>query len=706
VMQSPGNPHSLSALLAPQSIAVLGASGRPGRPGHQVLAAMSRFREERAIYPVTPRYREILDIPCVPRLEELPGPVDLAIIASANERIENEVIAALDCGAKSLVIFGALSPQEGRSKWMSRIAERATEAHVPLLGPDSLGYANFAARSAATWALPQVEPGGIALVSQSGTIYWEANTSDPRLGFSFTAHTGLEASLTISDLVSYALELPSTRVVGIYVETIRDADGFVSALEAATDREVPVVAMYAGRTEQSRTQMATHAGRLAGDRDALEALFRRYGVARAETPDEWWATLALLGSPRRPLAGGLAAVMDSGGGLALFLDYAEELGVSLAELEDATKAKLGTLLGPEAAGNPVDLWSSGEADLHTHTAELLSALASDRSTGAVVAFTTYGEARLAGFAPAVANACRGVARNTEKPVLAATYTSRQLFPDLMLDLAADGIPTLDGMRNALLAVRHAFAYRDFCSSPPEGHRAREWQNEFGSELVGRWRRRLASVSELTEVEALGLLSEAGFRTVPVMRADSEEAVLVAAAKLGYPVVLKTDEGISHKAERGGVYLALADPSAVRSAYADLAERLGKRVLVARMMTGIEVALGIVVRQFGPTLMVAAGGTLVELLGDRAHLLAPVSPEEVGNAIQELRIGRLLTGHYGPDSTPLKELCMTASRLAALACALEGALGEVDINPVLVNEEGCVAVDALVGALCSERRVAA
>jgi acyl-CoA synthetase (NDP forming) len=693
-------PESLSALLAPRSVAVLGASGRPGRPGYQVVRALSRDGGP-AVHPVTPRYEEVAGVPCVADLSALAGPVDLAVVASGPERIEADVTTALEHGARSLLVFGAV-PARRDAEWLARIGALARDADVPLLGPDSLGYVDFASRSAATWALPAVGPGGVALISQSGTIYWEANTNDPRLGFSFTAHTGMEVSVTIADLLAHAVSQPQTSVVGLYVETIRDPDGFVAALELAAARQVPVVAMFAGRTSRSRAQMTTHAGRLAGDRAAFEALFRRHGVACAETQDELWTTLALLGSGQRAGDGGLAAIMDSGGGVALFLDFAEELGVPLAPLFEATRAQLGTLLGLEEVGNPVDFWA-GEADLGAHTGAIVGALAADESTGLVLVFTTFAEAGEAGFAPAIAHACRDAAAGAHVPVVAATYTSRQLHGDLMHELARAGVPTLDGMRTALLAVRHAFAHRDFAGSWRHASRAAE---AFDPVLLAAWRDALAATGVLAEAEALALLGTAGIPTAPVRRAQSEDEAVTAAAELGFPVVLKTDEGVTHKAALGGVRLGLQDAAAVRAAYADVAGRLGPRVVVAPMLAGVEVALGIVAGQFGPNLMVATGGTDIEALRDRRYLLAPTSPAEVRAALAELHAGRLLAMRFGPDSRALDELCAVAARLASLGWALRDAVSEIDLNPVLVGEQGCVAVDALVAGVAGEASIAA
>lgn len=681
----------LAGVFAPSSVAVLGASSREGRPGHYVLQALQMMGPRGSVYPITPRYEEILGMRCYADLGSAPT-VDLVVIAGASERIETELEEAVAHGARGALVFGAPIADERRAAWLRRVADIARSADLPLLGPDTLGFVNFQQRVAATWALPEPSPaGGIAIVSQSGTVYWEANTNDPRLRFSFTAHSGLEATLSMADLIRYSLELPTTRVVGLYVETIRDADSFVDALELAANRGVPVVALYAGRTEQARAQMMTHAGRLAGDRAALEGLFRHYGVVRAESPDDWWTTLSLLGADRPLADGGLAAVMDSGGGLAMFLDYAHEFGVPLAQLSPSTTARLGDMLGVEGATvGALDFWI-GDADRHSNTGNLLQVLADDPGTAAVMAFTTYGESQRAGFALNVADACRRAHAQTTKPIFATTYTSRQVNPALMLELADEGIPLLDGMRTSVHSMRHAFDVREFRSRWSGGS---GFAMDLDEGALASGRRILQSSAQLLEAEALSLLGEFGVPVVPTRRAATADQAVAAAITVGYPVALKTDEGITHKAARGGVQLGLGDEAAVRHAYRTMAAVLGPRVVVAPMRRGLEVALGVVPSEFGPVIMMSAGGVMIEMLADRCYLLTPASPEEVAVALADLTVWQVASSTL--RASTLESFCKMASRVSRIAYELRDVVKELDINPVLVSDEGCVAIDALIG----------
>lgn len=375
----------------------------------------------------------------------------------------------------------------------------------------------------------------------------------------------------------------------------------------------------------------------------------------------------------------------------MFLDYAHEFGVPLAHLAPPTSARLGEMLDIEQPKvGALDFWI-GDADRHSNTGNLLQVLAEDPGTAAVMAFTTYGESARAGFAPNVADACRRARAQTAKPIFATTYTSRQVNPALMLQLADEGIPLLDGMRASMYAMRHAFDVREFRSRWSDGGND---DTPFDAFALSRARTTLQSSTQLLEAEALSLLGGLGVPVVPTLRAVSEDEAVTAASSLGYPVVVKTDEGITHKAARGGVRLGLGDDAAVREAYRTMAAVLGPRVVVAPMRRGLEVALGVVPSEFGPVIMLSAGGVMIEMLSDRCYLLAPASPEEIAAALADLTVWRVARSTL--QASTLESFCDIACRVSRIAYELRDVVKELDINPVLVSDDGCVAIDALVG----------
>jgi acyl-CoA synthetase (NDP forming) len=265
--------------------------------------------------------------------------------------------------------------------------------------------------------------------------------------------------------------------------------------------------------------------------------------------------------------------------------------------------------------------------------------------------------------------------------------------EIALELTESGVPVLDGTREALLAFRHLFDYRDFLARAEPRPPPRP-----ATEVTKRWRERLCGPQPLDEVESLSLLADYGIPVARAVRATSQDEALQAAAEIGYPVVLKTAEpGIEHKSEVGGVVLDLADPEALKIAYDDLARRLGSRVSVSRRVPeGVEIALGAIRDpQFGSYVMVAAGGVLIELLADSAVSLAPIDEKGAERLLGSLKARRLLEGWRGKPPTDVASLCRAIACLSVLADDLGDALEQLDVNPVIASPDGCVAVDALV-----------
>jgi len=284
-------------------------------------------------------------------------------------------------------------------------------------------------------------------------------------------------------------------------------------------------------------------------------------------------------------------------------------------------------------------------------------------------------------------------KRTGKPTALALNWSRQPHARASIDITYEGIPVLDGATNALLAAKHAFAYRDFLALPAIAPPSAPEKS-----VIEKWRARLESGGSLDEAESASLLSEFGIPMVPHVVTDDLESTEAAALRLGYPVVLKAAEpGIQHKSDVGGVKPGISDVGELRQAHSDLTTRLGQRTLVAPMVRGtVELALGIVVdEQFGPIVMVGAGGVLIEVLQDRKFLLPPMDEAAADRALATLKIAPLFDGVRGAVPVDRISLCKTIAHLGVLASSLGDVLAEVDVNPLIVGPDGCVAVDALV-----------
>ena len=634
-------------------------------------------------------------MPAVGSLSDLGEPVDLVILAVSNALLEEQLRAAAEAGAASAVIFasGYEEPREDAPPLTERLATIARDAGMAVCGGNCMGFVNLERRVRALgFYEPKDAPvGGITFLSHSGSAFSAMIHNDRLLGLNIAVSAGQEFVTTVADYLHYALSLESTRVVGLFIETIRDPEGFRSGLELANTRDVPIVALKVGRETFTRELVAAHSGALAGEDGAYEALFDAHGVSRVESLDEMADALALFDAGRRAGPGGLASVHDSGGERALLVDAAAAVGVPFAKISPTTTERLASLLDPGLPPvNPLDFWGTGK-DAHEIVTGCVGALLEDEAVAALafsVDLTTEEHDALGYVAMA-----RETFPETGKPFAMLTNFAGGIDRGDAKVLHDDGIAVLEGTLTGLAAFRHLFAYRD--------HRALErvaGPSPVDDEVREGWRARLSSGEDLDELDGLELLAAYGVPVARAERASTLEEALAAAELIGYPVAIKTAEpNIQHKSDVDGVRLSLADASASEGGYADLARRLGPRVLVAEMASpGVELHLGVVRDlQFGPLVLIAAGGVLVEVLRDRRLALPPLDDVQARRLVDGLQMRPLLDGVRGQPPADVGSLVEAIIGLSWLASDLGDDLEALDANPVICGPEGCLAVDALV-----------
>ncbi|SDR61694.1 Acyl-CoA synthetase (NDP forming) [Rhizobiales bacterium GAS113] len=697
-MTSAMNGQRLAPLLAPRSIAFVGASARPNTPGNDMMRMIRHGGFTGIVHAVNPNAGEIEGYPCVATLADLAGPPDLAVLSVRNERLEGALAAAIAAGARSAVIFASgLLPEDGDPALAWRLARMAQQAGIPVCGPNCMGFYNELDR---VWVCGfpsprRPEPGSIAFIAHSGSVFGALAHNDPRLRFALAVSPGSEATATVADYIAYAVSRPEVKVVGLFLETARDPTGFARALELAAERGIPVVALKVGRTVAAAAAALTHTGALAGSDLAFAALFDRFGVIRVETLDELAATLLLLSAGRRIAPGGLVAIGDSGGERELIIDLADRAGVPFAAISETTRASLASRLEPGLeAANPLDAWGTGADFVPLFTDCLGDLLADpDAAIGVLNADIRDNSYLHRGFA----DAALAAARASDKIVAVATNYTQVRHDELAAELTLAGVPVLDGTVNALAAVRGAFAHRDFQARPADPPPLPPIARASDREAAGAMLR--GASGALDEAVSLRLLEAWGVPTIPHILVASLGEARAAAAKLGYPVACKTAEpGILHKSDVGGVRLDLADDHALREAYGDLVLRLGPRALIASMAgRGVELSLGMIRDpQFGPIVTVGAGGTLVELLDDRRAALAPFGPATARRLLDGLKLRRLLDGYRGSRPVDMDRLAEIVARFSVLAAELGGLIAEIDVNPLIATEE-ILALDALIVA---------
>ncbi len=686
--------HPLDPLLAPSSIALVGASAKPDSAGRAMVEMARIDGYAGRVYPVNPGYPEIAGLPCYPNLETLPTPAEHVVLGLANAKLEAALEAAIAHGAKAATIFASCRLEWDHSPGLAeRLRAKADAAGMHLCGGSSMGFYNRAIglRVAGFPSPAGLTEGAIAWIAQSGSAFSALAHNDRRLGFALCVSSGMELTTTVGDYIDWALNQAQTRVVGLFLEGAHAPDRLRAALERAAERAVPVVALKVGRSARGAEMAATHTGALAGSDAAWRALFRRCGVIEVEDLDELAAALQLFEQPRRIGPGALAAIHDSGGERELIVDMAEGLGLPFAEINEATRRRLAPdLEAGLTAENPLDAWGTAE-NYERRFCACLTALLEDEATALGIFFSDPRDDYW--YSAGVAEAVRKASLGTTKPVALACNTALAGNSKLALSLRRDGVPLLIGARPALLAARHALNWRD---AQARRRRSDPVPAGPGERATRQWRERLAD-GTLFEAEALDLLADWGIATPSRHRAADAQAAVAAARTIGFPVVLKTAEAHAHKTELGGVVLGIESEKELLMAYRDLSDRLGPRVLVQAMAPkGVEIALGALEdREFGPVVMVAAGGVLVELLDDAAFALPPFGEEEAGELIAGLKVARLLEGWRGGAAADRAALARSLAAFSRLAADLAGSYRQIDINPVIAGAEGTIAVDAVI-----------
>ena len=686
--------HPLRPLLEPRTMAVVGASPREDSFGLWTLRNAANPEFAGTVHAVNPGYGEIDGHACYPKLKDVPEQVDHAVIAVANERLEQAIADAIEAGVGAATIFASGYLENDREpRLLKRVSDMAREADLKICGGNCMGVVNRGCGLRATWAMVQQWPaaGSAALITHSGVAFLTLQFVDPRLTYNMVVSAGQEMTVTAAAYIDYALEQDSTRVIMLFLETVRDPEDFCAALAKAQQRDIPVVAIKIGRTEKSSRLAQSHSGALAGNDAAYEAVFDHYGVLRAESFDELAATAQLLCLDRPLAPGGLAGTMDSGGARGMLIDLAAREGVPFSRIGETTTERLAGLLeyGLEPV-NPTDCWGTGK-EWEKVFGGCLKALADDPDTAIAVMFSDLGMTdSISDDIFQIAGKVRG---ETDKPVVICQHWSRMLRPEMQRLASTCGIPVFDGSDTFLKALRLAMDHRDRKllvrseDSYPVGRDRKE-----------KFRALLERGEPFDEDEGLAMVASFGMGAPQRRIAHDRDGAIRFAGDIGGKVVMKTAErGILHKTEVGGVILGVEGDDAVAAAYDDLACRLGPRVLIAQMAPkGVELAAGIVQDpQFGPLVMIAAGGILIEVLEDRVFLKPPFGVEDVARALRRLKVGRLFAGVRGEPPVHMKALTFRLTALSRIAMTYGDLIAELDVNPLIAGPEDTMAVDAVV-----------
>jgi acetyltransferase len=694
----------LDAIFGPETVAVVGASDRPGSVGRTIMWNLISNPFGGTVYPVNARRQNVLGIKAYPSVSEVPERVDLAVIAAPAPTVPDIIRECVDAGVGGAIIISAGFKETGPkgAELERQVLEEARRGRMRIIGPNCLGVMNPTTGLNATFAGAMARPGNVGFLSQSGALMTAIldRSFMENVGFSAFVSVGSMMDVGWGDLIYYLGDDPRTESIVVYMESVGDARSFLSAArEVALTK--PIIVIKAGRTAAASHAAASHTGSLTGSDEVLDAAFGRSGVLRVDNISDLFDMAETLSKQPRPRGPRLTILTNAGGPGVLATDTLIAGGGELAEISPETMQELDDLLpAPWSHGNPIDVL--GDADPERYAKTLETAARDPESDGLLVVLTpqdmTEPTETAQGLVP--------YAHDTRKPVLASWMGGAEVAAGTSI-LNGAGIPTFDYPDDAARSFtnmwRYTYNLRGIYETPqladgPDVDRERAEEIVAGVREGGR--------TILTEFESKALLAAYGIPTVETRVATSADEGVELAECFGYPVVLKLNsQTITHKTDVGGVRLNLQNAGEVRGAFEEMersiAEKFsledfaGATVQPMVSLEGYEIIIGSSLdAQFGPVLLFGSGGQLVEVYKDRALALPPLTTTLARRTMEQTRIFEALQGVRGRapvDAAALERLFVRFSQLVVE----QPWIREMDINPLLASPERLLALDARV-----------
>lgn len=699
---------TLERLLAPRTVAFVGASPDTSRYGGRVLDYMQKFRFGGDIWPVTPRHENIGGLRCHKSLLDLPGVPDHVGIAVSADLVEKTLQDCARLGVPFATIFTAGFGETGRPEDIARqtaLVSFARKNGIGLLGPNCNGLVNWHHRFAMLGSATPVihadkAPGSIAIVSQSGAL-GSSNVMlraiQAGLGISTHVSCGNESDISMFDIVEYLVSDPQTAVILVIAERIVDGAKMQRVASLAAEHGKPILMLKLGRSEAGRRAAVSHTGSMTGSDDIHDAAFRQFGVLRVGEPKHLFQAAMLLQQNRSLQAEGVASISTSGGNVVLAADLSEKFGLSYPPYCEETRGRIaGFVPGFIQVGNPTDVSPAaiGSPDVFRG---VLAALAADPGIGIVLPIMTFIPRR-------DVDAVVAFAQTTDKPVAMVWTGGCTDGPTRETDHMDGVVPVYRDTDTALRSIGLLVKYRRFLD-----RHANRASPERPRNIDVEKARRLISTSPgrvITERIAKLVIAAYGFAVPKEELVATRLEAGQALAKLDAPVVLKIESAdIPHKSDAGCVRMNIRSPAEAEAAFDSIiasAEAFTpsariEGVLVQKMAPpGLEMILGVIADPtYGPVIAAGIGGIFVEVLRDRTFRISPITLQEADGMLEELRSKALFGALSGRPKRDRAAVCDLLVRLSWLAADLADLVEEIDINPLIVHEHGAVAVDALI-----------
>jgi acetyltransferase len=696
--------HYLNPLLQPRSVGVIGASEREGSLGNVIMRNILDGGFKGRVFAINPNHEKVLDVPCFKSVEDVPHRLDLVVIALRSEKVPAIIDSCGRAGVRAAIVLTAGFAEAGaRGELLQRqVVESARRYKIRLLGPNCLGIMRPSLGLNATFAHATALPGSIGLISQSGALCaaildWAKPNN---VGFSNVVSLGAGSDVDFGDVLEFMISDPRTESIILYIEGVRDARRFMSALRGAA-RVKPVLLIKVGRHPDASRAILSHSGLVSGEDTVFDAALRRAGVIRLYNLGQLFAAANALFSHFRPRGSRLAVITNGGGPGVMAADRASDLGIPLSNFADVTVEKLKAALPPHCSrANPVDI--GGDADVERYRKAIKSVLEGPNVDGVLVMLTPQAMTD----STAVAEAVIELERTADKPVVTC-WMGEELVTEARKRFIAAGIPTFRTPEPAVELFGHISAYYRNQKllmqtpaslshlNPPSIESAR-----LVIETALAERRKV-----LNAMESKACLAAFRIPIAQTVVARSATEAMVLAEEIGLPVVMKIDSpSIIHKADSGGVRLNLGSLAAVRTAYQEILDEV-RRNKPDAAINGVAIEPMILKRHgrelfvgvkrdpvFGPVITFGEGGNRAVAKNDLAVALPPLNRYLVRDLIQSSRVATLLEDFRTMPAINHEALEFVMLRVSEMVCELPW-LQSLEINPLIVDEKGAVAVDA-------------
>ncbi|MCG6898808.1 MAG: bifunctional acetate--CoA ligase family protein/GNAT family N-acetyltransferase [Gammaproteobacteria bacterium] len=696
--------HYLNKLFEPKSVAVFGASDREGAVGNLVFRNMIEGGFKGDVFPINPKHSKVQGHHAYPDLDSIGRAVDLAVITTPAVTVPGIIESCGEHGIRAAVVISAGFREIGQQglKLEQALVENAHRYGLRFIGPNCLGLMRPETGLNCTFNKGSASRGNIALVSQSGAICtaildWAAANN---IGFSAVVSTGISADIDFGEVLDYLVSDPDTKSILLYIEGIHDARSFMSGLRAAA-RVKPVIALKTGRHLSGSKAAMSHTGALVGSDDVFDSALRRAGVVRGLRIGELFSAAATLTSVSSVRGERLVIITNGGGPGVMATDRVTDLGMSLAELSEDTLKKLNAVLPLTwSQANPVDVIGDATPERYAQAVEIC--MSDPGVDGLLVILTPQAMTDPA----AVARSLVMIGDKSSKPLLSCWMGEIQVAEGRRI-LRDANLPTFHTPEAAVEAFSYLVNYyrnQKLLLETPGPLSLGKAPDVEGARMIIE-----GVLSEgrkvLSETESKAVLHAFHIPTAQATVVRSPNEALVQAESLGFPVALKINSpDITHKSDAGGVRLNISNAQAVRNAYNDMLQTVKKNRPEARIdgvtiepmlqrPNGRELLVGLVTDPvFGPVITFGAGGTAVEVMGDRAVTLPPLNHRLVQDLIGQTRVYKLLGAFRHMPMADMQALEQVLLRVSEIACELP-LVRELDINPLIVDEHGAIAVDA-------------